>query len=359
MKKTLLSVATLLALAAAAPLAAHEDRACLDDACTLQSLFAEADAGGAAAAGTAIAARRFGSWGIDTAGMDRQARPGTDFFRYVSGTWADTTQIPADRSSYGGFAILRDLSEARLRVLVEGYALGDPATGGDAAKIAALYRGFMDEATIDALGAKPLQPVLADIRAATDRNALARLMGRRGNFYDTFFNLGVSDDQKDPDRYTLYLSQGGLGLGDREMYLRENFAPQRERYQAYIAQMLQLADWDKPQENAKAILALETRIAEAHWTRAESRNRDKTYNPKALVDFAKDAPGFDWAGFFKAAGVDHAQRAVVRQGSAIPKLAKIYADADIATLQAWAAFHVQTDTASISGSSASILSLSV
>ena len=144
MKKTLLSVATLLALAAAAPLAAHEDRACLDDACTLQSLFAESDAGGAAAAGTTIAARRFGSWGIDTAGMDRQARPGTDFFRYVSGTWADTTQIPADRSSYGGFAILRDLSEARLRVLVEGYALGDPATGGDAAKIAALYRGFMD-----------------------------------------------------------------------------------------------------------------------------------------------------------------------------------------------------------------------
>ena len=344
MKKTLLSVATLLALAAAAPLAAHEDRACLDDACTLQSLFAEADAGGAAAAGTTIAARRFGSWGIDTAGMDREARPGTDFFRYVSGTWADTTQIPADRSSYGGFAILRDLSEARLRVLVEGYALGDPATGGDAAKIAALYRGFMDEATIEALGAKPLQPVLADIRAATDRNALARLMGRRGNFYDTFFNLGVSDDQKDPDRYTLYLSQGGLGLGDREMYLRENFAPQRERYQAYIAQMLQLAGWDRPQENAKAILALETRIAEAHWTRAESRNRDKTYNPLAMAEFATKSPGFPWADFFTAAGVEGAGRAVVRQDSAIPKIAAIFADTDIATLQAWQAFHA-TDNA--------------
>ena len=114
LKKTLLSAATLLALAAAAPLAAHEDRACLDDGCTLQSLFAESDTGGAAA-GATIPARRFGSWGIDTAGMDRQAKPGTDFFRYVSGTWADTTQIPADRSSYGGFAILRDLSEARLR----------------------------------------------------------------------------------------------------------------------------------------------------------------------------------------------------------------------------------------------------
>lgn len=127
MKKTLLSAATLLALATAAPLAAHEDRSCLDEGCMLQSLFAEPDTAGTTV--PTIAAQRFGTWGIDTAGMDRQAKPGTDFFRYVSGTWADTTQIPADRSSYGGFAILRDLSEARLRVLVEGYALGDPATG--------------------------------------------------------------------------------------------------------------------------------------------------------------------------------------------------------------------------------------
>ena len=128
------------------------------------------------------------------------------------------------------------------------------------------------------------------------------------------------------------------------MYLRENFAPQRERYQAYIAQMLQLAGWDKPQENAKAILALETRIAEAHWTRAESRNRDKTYNPLALADFATTSPGFPWAAFFTAAGVEGADRAVIRQDSAIPKIAAIFADTDVATHQAWQAFHA-TDNA--------------
>ena len=342
LKKTLLSAATLLALAAAAPLAAHEDHACLDDGCTLQSLFAEPEAAGTS--GSTITAQRFGTWGIDIASMDRQAKPGTDFFRYVSGTWADTTQIPAERSNYGNFALLRDLSELRVRGVVEGYALGDPATGGDAAKVAALYQGFMDEATVDALGAKPLQPVLADIRAAKDRDALARLMGQRGGFYDSFFNLSVTDDQKDPDRYTLYLSQGGLGLGDREMYLRDNFKPQRERYEAYIAQMLQLAGWDRPQENAKAILALETRIAEAHWTRAESRNRDKTYNPLAMAEFATKSPGFPWADFFKAAGVEGAGRAVIRQDSAIPKIAAIFADTDVATLQAWQAFHA-TDNA--------------
>ncbi|WP_411833203.1 M13 family metallopeptidase [Pseudoxanthomonas mexicana] len=339
MKKSLLSVATTLALTLAAPLAAHERHDCLDgDACTLLSLFQAPAASGAGAAQT-IEAKRYGSWGIDTAGMDRSVRPGQDFFRYVSGTWADTTQIPADQSSYGSFLMLRELSEARLRTLVESYPAGDPASG-DAAKIAALYAGFMDEAAIEALGAKPLQAPLDAIRAAGDKQALARLMGAsQGDFGRAFFGMNVGDDQRDPDRYTLYLGQSGLGLGDREMYLRDNFAPQRERYQAYIAQLLELGGWPNPADNAKAILALETRIAEAHWTRAESRNRDKTYNPVERTAFATYAPGFPWAEYFAAAGVEQAPRVVVRQSTAIPKIAKIYADADLATLQAWQAFH--------------------
>jgi len=335
LKKTLLSTA-MLALGFSFPLAAHDLHACSDDACTMEFLFTD-DAGSGDAGG--VAAQRFGSWGIDTVGMDRSVDPGTDFFAYVSGQWAKNTEIPADQSSYGSFRILRDLSEKRVRALVESYAEGDPATGGDPAKIAALYRGFMDEAAVEALGDKPLQPLLADIGAAGDREALARLMGGRGSLHASFFNLSVSDDQRDPDHYTLYLSQGGLGLGDREMYLRENFAEQRERYRAYIAQSLALAGWEKPEENAKAILALETRIAEAHWTRAESRDRDKTYNPLPLGEFAAQAPGFPWDAFFRAAGVGQAQRAVVRQDSAIPKMAAIFAAADPGTLRAWQAFH--------------------
>mgnify|MGYP006143638421 CR=1 FL=1 len=129
------------------------------------------------------------------------------------------------------------------------------------------------------------------------------------------------------------------------MYLRENFAPQRERYQAYIAQMLQLAGWAQPQDNAKAILALETRIAEAHWTRAESRNRDKTYNPATLAEMETKAPGFPWATFFKAAGVDSAQRAVLRQDTAFPKIAQVFAETDLDTLKAWQAFRTTDEAA--------------
>ncbi len=345
MNKTLLSVATALALAVAAPLSAHEDRRCLDDACHLQTLFAEESATGGGS-GATIEAQRLGKWGIDTAGMQPDVRPGEDFFAYVSGNWAQTTQIPADRSSYGGFAILRDLSEARLRTLVESYAPGDTAGGEDAPKIAALYRGFMDEATVESLGAKPLQPLLAAIGEARDKAAIATLMGRRnGGFGGSFFAPSVSDDQKDPDRYTLYLSQSGLGLGDRQLYLEEKFAPQRERYVAYLEQMLSLAGWKDAGKRAAEVMAMETRIAEAHWTRAESRDRDKTYNPVALAEMASQAPGFPWAEYFRAAGVDQSPRVVLRQNTAFPEMAKVFASTDLETLKAWLAFHATDDAA--------------
>ena len=333
MKRNILSAATLLALALSAQAAAH-DHGCLDDACTVQAL-APLQSGGGAGEGT-IAAERYGSWGFDTAGMDRSVDPGTDFFAYASGNWAKTTQIPSDQSSYGNFRVLRDLSEARVRKLLDGYPKADPATGGDAAKIATLYQDFLDEAAIEARGDAPLQPLLAQLREASDKDALVRASVARG-FGGGLYRLMVSDDQRDPDRYTLYLSQSGLGLGDREMYLRENFAPQRERYLAYLAELLTLAGWDDPEGNAKKVLDFETRIAEAHWTRAQSRDRDKTYNPVALADFAAKAPGFPWASFFEASGVDHAERAVVRQDTAIPQMAKVFAETDLDTLKAWQA----------------------
>lgn len=344
MKTLPIFAAVALALGFSQPLAAHERGTCADEACTWETVFAEA--GGAGGAGV-VAAARFGAWGIDTAGMDTGVKPGDDFFGYVNGTWAKNMVIPADRSNYGSFTLLRDLSEQRVRALVESYPLGNPARDGDAAKIAALYRGFIDEKTVEARGDKPLQPLLKSIRKARDRDALAVLMGSRANFHASFFSVMVGDDARDPDRYALYLGQGGLGLGDREMYLRDNFAPQRERYKTYIAQMLKLGGWPKPAANAKAILALETRIAEAHWTRAESRDRDKTYNPLALDGFAAKAPGFAWAKFFAAAGVDHAERAIVRQDSAVPRIAAIFAETDLDTLKAWQAFSTIDNAASL------------
>ncbi|GAB6197095.1 M13 family metallopeptidase [Lysobacter xanthus] len=342
MKTPLLTLAAAVALALAAPAFAQDDDHCLDEACSLQALLPADTA--TAAAPDAIAAPKLGTWGVDLAGMDRSVKPGADFFGYVNGNWAKTTQIPADRSSYGGFAVLRDLSEARVRKLVEGYG-SDPTKGDDASKVGALYRGFLDEATIEKLGAKPLKPRLDAIRAVKDRTQMAALMGRaNGDFGRSLFGIGVSDDARDPDRYALYMSQSGLGLGDRDLYLDAKFAPQRERYQQYVAQMLKLAGWDKPAEHAAAIMAMETKIADAHWTRGQSRDRDKTYNPVKIAEIAAKAPGFAWDAYFDAAGVQKADRVIIRQDTAIPKIAQIFASTDLDTLKAWEAFHT-TDQA--------------
>lgn len=335
MKTSLLTAATALALALSAPAFAHD---------TLDRATPSA-AGNSASSGATVDASRYGTWGIDTAGMDTSVAPGDDFFAYVNGTWARNTTIPADQSMYGSFLALRDLSEARVHQLLENYALGDPSGTDNAAKLAALYQGFMDESAVEALGSQPLQPYLDAIRTVADKDGMARLMGEsNAGFGGSLFGHYVSDDQRNPDVYTLYLSQSGLGLGDRQMYLEDRFAPQQARYVEYIAQMLKLAGWDDPQGNAERIMALETQIAQAHWTRAESRDRDKTYNPVRFDELDSFAPGFAWQTYLTAAGVDYADAGVIRQDTAFPKMAQIFADADLDTLKAWQAFHT-TDNA--------------
>jgi len=293
-----------------------------------------------------IEAPRFGTWGFDTAGMDRSVKPGDDWARYASGTWLKNTSIPPDRARFGNFDALRELSTVRVARLVESYKPGGTGTSPDQAKVARLYRGFMDEAAAQALDAKPLESRLSAVSAAATKEDLARLMGRAvGGFGSTFFATYVSDDAKNPDYYAATLRQSGLGLGDREMYLDAKFAPQKARYGEYVAQMLALAQWPHANEASERIVALETRIAQAHWTRAESRNRDKTYNPMTPAQLEAQAPGFPWPAYFQAAGIGVADRFVVAQVTAIPKLADVFARADLQTLKDWQAFHTADEIA--------------
>ncbi|HEY3053600.1 MAG TPA: M13-type metalloendopeptidase [Thermoanaerobaculia bacterium] len=298
-------------------------------------------------ASTTATAKRYGTWGVDLEGMDPAVKPGDDFFRYVNGKWAATTQIPPDKTSYGAFQILTDLSEARVRQILDRWSADKTLKAGtDEAKVASIYRTFLDEATAEKLDAKPIQPYLNAVRKAKTRDDIARLMGRSaGSFGSSFFGAGVNDDAKNPDRYALYLSQSGLGLADREFYLRDNFKPQKDRYQQYVADMLRLIGWEAPEKSAADIVALETKIAEAQWTRAESRNRDKTYNPMTIAELETNAPGFPWRIALKEAGIDKIDRAIVRQNTAVPKIAKIFGETPVATLRAWEAFHIVDDAA--------------
>ena len=179
-------------------------------------------AGGLGAAGQkssvtpSTAAPRYGAWGIDLDGMERGGRPGDDFFKDVNGAWVARTQIPPDKVRFGAFDILADLSETRVHALLEQWAADKTLKpGSDEAKAAAIYRTFLDEATAERLDGTPVQPHLDALKKVSTREEMAAVMGRaHRSFGRSFVGADINTDQKDPDRYTLYLVQSGLGLPD-------------------------------------------------------------------------------------------------------------------------------------------------
>ena len=349
MKKSILLAASALTLAwAGAASAQHNDHVCLDETCDMVSLFGlEAAAQGPSVGRIeGVEAPSFGTWGFDLAGRDASVHPGDDFFRFANGAFMDALEIPADRTRYGAFDMLRELSDNRMRALVEEFAAAeglDPAS--DDAKVAALYRSFMDQARVDQLDAQPIQPLFEQLRAADDRADIAAFMGRAtGGFGRTLFGTFVNDDARNPEVYEAYLSQSGLGLPNRDYYLEERFAPKLAAYRAYVEQMLTMAGWDDPAASADAIVAFETRLAQAHWTQTESRNRDRTYNPMSVAELEAAAPGFEWRAFLGAAGYGDHDRFIVSQNTAFGPMAAAFAETPIETLRAWQAFHV-TDQA--------------
>ena len=160
-------------------------------------------------------------------------------------------------------------------------------------KVGAFYHAFMDENWIEALGSTPVESALTAIRAATTHEQLGRLMGRNPfDFEGSFFEVWIDADPKEPTRYAVFLGQGGLGLPDRDYYLQPAFAAQLAKYQQYVEQLLRLIGWPDPAGNATAIVALEKRIAEVSWTKAEQRDSNKAYNPLTVSELEAFAPGF-------------------------------------------------------------------
>ena len=285
-------------------------------------------------------------WGFDLSGVDRNAKPGDSFFDYAVGAWHGRTAIPPDKARIGAFDALRDESQEQVRAIIEDAGKSGAAPDTDAGKIGALYNSFMDEARIEALDATPIAGDLVKIRNARTKADIAALMGgARGGFGSTFFVVSVSEDAKDPTRHTLSAAQSGLGLPDRDYYLKDTFRDKKARYRDYAARLLGMVDWPDAQKLADAIVALETQIAEASWSRAESRDRDRTYHPMTPAELDTFAPGFAWSVWLRTAQLGEGGRIIVRQKTAFPKLAAIFADAPTEVLQAWAAFHLVDQTA--------------
>ena len=278
--------------------------------------------------------------GVELGNMDRSVEPQEDFYRFVNGGWLDKTEIPADRSRWGSFDELREQAEQDvLEIVLDAAAVEDAEPGSDSQKIGDLYRSFMDTATIDARGLEPLAEALAAIDAIENHAGLAAYWGhtRRAGGASPVA-LYVSQDARQSDQYVTSMSQSGLGLPDRDYYLNDSEVSQaiRDDYRAHIVRMYELAGWDGGAEAADAILALETRIADAQWTRIKNRDRNATYNKMSPAELAELAPGLDWAAYLEAARVAGIDALVVRQPDYLTAVAGF---ADEIPLDAWRAYH--------------------
>ncbi len=290
---------------------------------------AQANPAGGAAVQAPQAANHaeIGDFGLDIAGMDKSVAPGDNFYEYVDGTWAKNTPIPSDKSNYGEFTRLADQSRAQTRDILEQARL-DPGS-----KIGAAYATYLDTGAIEAKGLGPIKPWLDRIAALPDRAGYSALVAQAArNGISGPFDISVDQDAKEPTAYAVGLSQSGLGLPDRDYYLKPDFAPQKAAYQAHIATMLTLAGEANAEARAKAIVDFETAIATASWTRVESRDATRTYNKLTVAALDTSAPGFGFATFLQAAGRPVAT-VIVAQPSAFTGIAKLVAEAPLAMLK--------------------------
>src|SRR5438270_5950888 len=285
---------------------------------------------------------QYGVWGFDTAGADLKTKPGDDFFRYANGTWLDRVQIPADKPGYSLRLAMSDLTEQRLHDLMEEMARkveAKPTT--IEGKVGAFYKSFMDETTVEKRAASSLKESLAEIQSAKTREALAAMMGRQNDdFHGGIFGVGIDVDIKDPKHYTVYLGQAGLGLPDRDYYLKPDFAPKKDKYKTYAAQLLKLLDWPDPEKRAAEVIEFESKIADASWTKTQQRDPIATYNAMSIAELETLAPKFAWRKFLAEAGLPKVERVVIAEKSAFPNIAEIFDKTPLETLQAWQAFNL-------------------
>jgi putative endopeptidase len=297
----------------------------------------------------------FAASGLDSAGIDRTTAPGDDFFRYANGAWIEATPIPPDRSSYGTGAMLTELTAQRTADLIRETAKSGAPAGSEVRKIGDYYASFMDEEGIEKRGLQPLQPALDRIASISDRSALARTLGgtlradvdilNNTKLYTShLLGLWVAQDLDDPGRYSAFLLQGGLGMPDRDYYLSPSpsMADIRARYQAHIAAVLKLAQLPDAEARAARIFDLEHRMAEVHWSRAESENVLKGNNHWSRKDFEQRAPGLDWQAYFAAAGLEQQAGFVVWQPSALTGLAALAASQPLESWKDYLLFHAIT-----------------
>jgi putative endopeptidase len=294
----------------------------------------------AAPSSASVAAKPvIGDFGLDLSGGNPKVKPGDDFFSHANGGWYEKFTIPADHASFGPFDRLDELSKERVRAIIEQAEAAHAADGTPEQQIGDYYAAYMDQAAIEARGLAPAGNDLQRIAAARTHADVARLFGEPG--FASLFDVQLPADFRNPDRYSVFISESTLGLPDRDYYLKDD--PQlkelRARYVAYIAQMLELGGVADAPAKARDIMAFETAASRVQWPIEKRRDVDAIYNPRTKAQLVAFAPGFPWQSFLEAQQLGAREELVLGELSAISDLAALFQRTSMATLQAFLTFH--------------------
>ena len=303
-----------------------------------------------AAENAEVLTAELGSFGIDLSHQDSNTRAGDDFFRFTNGQWLDTYELPADRSNYGSFSVLGDRSDERVRTIITDLTSIEPAQGSMEQKISDYYLSYMNTDALNERGISPLLPGLSKLAEIDTADELVAAFGRsRIDTTASPISFGIGADRSNPDRHQLGVSVGGIGLPDRDYYLEdtEQYLNVRVEYAAHIQRILDFANIEDSAAKAAAVLAVETRIAEHIWPRADRRNRDLTYNPMSYDEFTAAYPGFDWDGYFSSAGVQYLEDLNVSYPSAMAPIIDLIAEIPVANWNSYMTYHFISNNAGV------------
>jgi putative endopeptidase len=291
---------------------------------------------------------QIGAWGLDLTTHDTTVKPGDDFFGYANGHWLDTHEIPADRARWGWFDALDEDAQRKVHELIEALP-GDASAGSAEKKVGDFYRAYMDTAAINRAGLAPAHAALDAISAARTHRDIAALMGRPDLQLKSPLQLAIRADEKNPNRYIVSLSQSGLGLPDRDYYLKNDavYSQLRSKYRAHIERMLALAGDADAAVEAQSVVVLEIRIAQLHWPVAKRRERDLTYNLRTLPELIDLAPGFGWQDLLAAAGVVGASDYVVRELDAVAALGALVGEIPVEHWKSYLRYHYLAGVAEV------------
>lgn len=277
----------------------------------------------------------------DASALDRSVSPCTDFFQFACGGWAENTQIPDDEASWmRSFSVIRERNETLLKTILEDYAAGRNTQEPYAKKLGDMYGACMDESAIDKAGIKPLLPELRAIAALKDKTGIAKLVAKlHARGLPVLFAIGAQQDFEDSTRMIGAIDQAGLGMPDRDYYLKADgkFPELRNKYLAHVTAMLQLAGDKHPEASAKAVLELETELARAQMSKEDRRDPKKIYHLTQKADLAKVTPEFPWDVYLAGLPLGEAKLFNVAQTDYLKTVGSLLSSSKIA-LDSWKAY---------------------